>query len=55
MNAKEYYKKHNKFEEFSVVNIYKEDIIKLMEDYSKYKVNCKDLKSKMKHDDLSIL
>jgi hypothetical protein len=56
MNANEYYEKHNKFEEYSVVNLYKEDIIRLMENYSKYKVkDCKELKCKTKHDDLSIL
>lgn len=38
MNANEYYEKHKKFEEYSVVNLYREDIIKLMEDYSKYKI-----------------
>jgi hypothetical protein len=53
MNTKEYYEKHNKFEEYSVVNLYREEIIKLMEDFSKYKV--KEYKSKTKHDDLSLL
>jgi hypothetical protein len=38
MNINDFYKKYNNFEGYSVVNLFKDDIIKLMEDYSKLKL-----------------